>query len=374
MEKIKIKLFSIMLFILVSAYCLLPQAVIANDYVHTVVKGDTLWSICENYYGDGKLWPKLWEMNSFITNPHLLTPGDSITLLEAEKEEKQPEIVEAPPEKDPKPVVKETPKIMGIGLDGIMNLEALGFYSNEKITPLGEVFAADNKQLAFGKDDTVYIIFEKGKKVNPGDTFAIGRTSSVRHPLKKNEKGYIFTVSGKLVVVRAWSKAEKGGEFFKKDNVYQAKIISSFDPVYVGDILLNSQSQSKCILPRANGRKILANIIAARNDEILIHKDSIVYIDSGEKDGIRRGNVFDILEPNIVKDPKPDSSFELYKSNIILPDKELGKVLIIDTNTNTSTGLVLSTEEPVSKGAYLQSRTWTKTPDFIRARANCPIN
>jgi nucleoid-associated protein YgaU len=53
----------------------------AQPLTHTVVKGDTLWDICDQYYGDEELWPKLWQMNPFITNPHLLKPGDVINLL-----------------------------------------------------------------------------------------------------------------------------------------------------------------------------------------------------------------------------------------------------------------------------------------------------
>jgi nucleoid-associated protein YgaU len=61
-----------------------PTDLRAQPSTHKVEKGDTLWSICEKYYGDPTLWPKLWEMNPFVTNPHLLKPGDVITLLEKE--------------------------------------------------------------------------------------------------------------------------------------------------------------------------------------------------------------------------------------------------------------------------------------------------
>ena len=47
----------------------------SQNLTHTVQKGDTLWSICEKYYGDADLWPKLWQMNPFVTNPHLLDPA-----------------------------------------------------------------------------------------------------------------------------------------------------------------------------------------------------------------------------------------------------------------------------------------------------------
>ena len=54
----------------------------AQDMKHIVQKGDTLWSICEKYYGNADLWPKLWQMNPYITNPHLLEPGDVVVLSE----------------------------------------------------------------------------------------------------------------------------------------------------------------------------------------------------------------------------------------------------------------------------------------------------
>jgi len=363
-----------MLFILVSGYCLLPQTVMAEKYIHTVKKGDTLWGICEQYYGNPELWPKLWEMNSFITNPHLLNPGDIITLFE-DKEEKQPEKVEVASEKEPEPIVKPEPKIMGIGLGDITNPDIIGFYSNEKIAPWGTIFATKNNQIIFGKGDTVYIIFEENKNISAGDIFTIGRSSSpIKHPLKKKETGFLFNPSGKLVIEKPAGTGYTNEKFYKKDNVYQAKVINSYEPIYKNDIVIPYQSVSNCVLPIPNKKDILANIFAARGDQALIHPYTIVYIDRGEKDGIIKGNIFEILKENIVKDPKPgEDAYLLSESKIILPDKTLGKILVIDTKPDSATAIVLSATESVSKGAYIKSISWTETPDFIATRANCPI-
>ena len=75
----------LVLLLLVVGYIFIHTPMIgAQQVTHTVKKGDTLWSICEKYYGDPDLWPKLWQMNPFITNPHLLTTGDVITLFKKE--------------------------------------------------------------------------------------------------------------------------------------------------------------------------------------------------------------------------------------------------------------------------------------------------
>lgn len=48
---------------------------------HVVVKGDTLWDISETFLADPWLWPKVWQANPDIANPHLIYPGDVVALI-----------------------------------------------------------------------------------------------------------------------------------------------------------------------------------------------------------------------------------------------------------------------------------------------------
>src|SRR6185437_9876621 len=45
---------------------------------YKIQSGDTLWDISKTFFGDGQLWPKVWSMNSNITNPHEINPGNQI--------------------------------------------------------------------------------------------------------------------------------------------------------------------------------------------------------------------------------------------------------------------------------------------------------
>ncbi len=48
---------------------------------YSIQRGDTLWSISKTFFNDGNYWPKIWQLNSAITNPHLIQPGNSIRFL-----------------------------------------------------------------------------------------------------------------------------------------------------------------------------------------------------------------------------------------------------------------------------------------------------
>jgi len=52
----------------------------ATQY-HIVKKGDTLWKIAENYYGDGNLYKKIFEANKdILKDPNLIQVGQKLRI------------------------------------------------------------------------------------------------------------------------------------------------------------------------------------------------------------------------------------------------------------------------------------------------------
>ena len=79
--------------VLVFSFCFvlsgLTQEKKETEGVYTIKKGDTLWDISARFLKDPFLWPKLWERNPYITNPHWIYPGNPIQLTTAEPEKKE---------------------------------------------------------------------------------------------------------------------------------------------------------------------------------------------------------------------------------------------------------------------------------------------
>ena len=48
---------------------------------HEVTKGETLWKIAEHYYGDGSLYPKIFEANrDVLKDPNLIRVGQKLRI------------------------------------------------------------------------------------------------------------------------------------------------------------------------------------------------------------------------------------------------------------------------------------------------------
>src|SRR3954454_17082511 len=55
----------------------------AGSKTYTIKRGDTLWSLAEQFFKNAYMWPQLWEGNTWITDAHWIYPGD-VLLIDSE--------------------------------------------------------------------------------------------------------------------------------------------------------------------------------------------------------------------------------------------------------------------------------------------------
>jgi hypothetical protein len=370
MKKIGKRYLIVMFLLAAGCFFVDPSLIWAQKLTHTVQKGDTLWDICDHYYGDSNLWPKLWQMNPFITNPHLLRPGDIITLFEREpvREAKveEPAVEEPVKKEEPKPIV------MGIDAGHLTDLDSIGFLSHEKINSWGKIFASDEDKIMLSSGDIAYVIFNEDKTIKIGDEFSIGRSSALlKNPVTGKDLGYIFKVKGKVKVEERLGLAYGDKRFYNKKNVFLTKVVESNAPISIEDSVLPYTKLPSCVLPVSLNKNVLANIVASKDQVNLIGSNQIVYIDLGLNNGIDRGHLFEVVEGNVVPDPNPERSIS--SSKIILPDRRLGKIMVLDARADTSTAVVLSATEDFSIGIYITNLSWAEMPDSLSRITSCPV-
>lgn len=340
----------------------------AQPITHTVQKGDTLWSICEKYYGDPDLWPKLWEMNPFITNPHLLKPGDVVTLLEKEPAKEVP-AAETRATK-PEPPADEPQKTMGINVSGLTTVETIGFLSKKTMVPLGYIASAQDEKILLSKGDIVYVAFGKDRQVNPGDSFTIYRKSRrpVKDPLTGKDFGVVVTFLGKLIIKEQVSEdklKEIKGRVKARANkdLFEAEIIKSYKEINVGDPVLAYGPISSCVRPLPTNRELTTRIVAVKDLHDVIGQWSVVYLAQGFNNGVRRGNVF-----GIVKKRQVDASGKTSFSEMVM-----GYLLILESRQDTATGVVIAAKKEFAVGAFARSLDWTEAQSVFSILPECIV-
>lgn len=255
--------------ILMFSFCFvlpgLTQETKETEGVYTIKKGDTLWDISSKFLKDPFLWPKLWEKNPYISNPHWIYPGNSIRLTAVEpakgeapqpvkKEEtpkaaegkpqeaveepgvKEPEVekVESPTsppaEKKQEEVAEVKPEVKPAPVDEkpvyFREIRSAGFVSNLEYRGIGIVLESREGKNMMSAGDILYVTLKTAESIAIGNKYTVFRAGEeVRHPITEKRIGRKYNIIGNVQVI------DQQGKFFT------AKVIESFDAIMRGDFL-----------------------------------------------------------------------------------------------------------------------------------------
>ncbi len=304
---------------------------------HVVIKGDTLWDISAKFLQDPWQWPNIWHYNSQIKNPHLIYPGDVITLCFIEGNPKL--CVNNSGNRDNQPILY--PHMRSTNED-----KAIPMIPIEVIMPfLLSPKVVDKNELA----NAPYIVAFSGEHLISG----AGTSVFVRAILKPNFLAYTVYRPGKTYI------APDTGEIlgYEAKHIADSIILQLGDPATLritnaksevrrGDRVMPASKEAEIfnLFPSPPKESIKGSIISVMGGVHDIGQYAIIVIDKGTQDGLKKGHLLTIIQKGkIIPDPFNKNKNELVQ----LPQQESGMVLIFRTFKRVSYGLVMTAHRDI---------------------------
>lgn len=306
---------------------------------YTVVKGDTLWGISAKFLKSPWEWPKVWRHNGHIKNPHLIYPGDVISLCYIDG---NPMLCvdNADSNGDSIDSVTSNQRMLYPHMRAEDTKVAIAMIPIEDIMPyLNSPKVVNDKDL----EEAPYIVDFAGEHLVAG----AGSEIFVRSILKPDHLAYTTYRPGKTYIDPETNEILGYEANYIADNV----ILNLGDPATLlitntkrevrrGDRLMPTSEQNAELnfFPVPPVELIQGSIISVLNGVLNIGQYDIIVLSKGEIDGLKAGHILSIMQKGkLISDPFHKNKNELVK----LPDQEAGIALVFRTFERVSYALVM---------------------------------
>ena len=303
---------------------------------YVVKSGDTLWDISARFLREPWYWPEIWYVNPQVENPHLIYPGDVLTLVYVDG---KPQLRLA--RGTVSGTEKLSPRVREESLESAIStlpysavapfLSKGVVLEKKELEKLPYVVALRDAHLVGATGNDAYI---------RGDSITLDNTYNLIHPGDKiidPDDGDVVGYEGIFV---ADGKITRGG------NPATMELVDSTREVLVGDRLwAQNQPWPMHFVPRAPDKPVEGRIIHVVDGMTQIGQYQVVIINRGARDGLESGNVLSIWQAGQkITDPVKTGIFD---RKVQLPDERAGLLMVFKTYDRISYGLVMRAESAI---------------------------
>lgn len=289
---------------------------------YTVVRGDTLWDISAKFLDHPWQWPAIWHANQQIQNPHLIYPGDRISLVYVDG---SPRLMV-----DRGNVKRLSPDIRTLDrtpIDSIPLDKLQPFIKNSRVITAEEyevlpyVVANMEGRINTTVGDRTYV---RGLSGESGSRYAIVRLANIYYRLDDEKRraidpGYrVKAPSDETLPQGFWRPVNTWGKKteiigYEMMEVSTATLIKTGDPailridagrteVQEGDMVmpLDNPNFPNYFMPRPMaGMPDNLKVLAIQGQDYGVGHYQIVAISGGSRQGVEAGHVFSAFRPGV---------------------------------------------------------------------------
>lgn len=298
----------------------------AEQKVHIVQEGDTLWDISQMYLKTPWKWPMVWANNQEITNPHLIYPNDRV-IISRENGKIKITIVPAQEVAESEPEVYSPQQIAKFKEKSIVVSPQFStlIYSPTILEGSGEVIGNQDGGSIASVNDIILLSMKKDVVPEQGLTIA-----SMVKEIKKDKAvvGYLYKIVAMAKVTDVQAGITKAELTYGNQEVEQGQVIFD-DLAAIKPIALDISEPSFT----TEGR-----ILALHGGLTKASDMDIVIIDLGKSQGIQDGALLGLYKEIQVKEKK--TSVRNYE----------GMALVLQTLDTSAMGLVVDANGPIERG------------------------
>ncbi len=306
---------------------------------YVVVKGDTLWDISARFLQSPWLWPEVWYVNPQIENPHLIYPGDIISLVYIDgKPQLRVQRGKGSFKLSPRARAERLDKaIPTIPIDAIQQFLTQPLVADDAtLKAAAYVVSSADEHLIVGSGDRVYV---RGITADQGNRYNVFRPGG---PYTDPDSGEIL---GYEALFLGEADAQKFGD------PATLKLTRTTREINIGDRVLpvTREDVYAYFTPHAPDTPIAGTIISVLDGVSQIGQFQIVVLNRGTREGVDVGTVFAIDQRGdlIVDQVRSDGA---RKSTVQLPDEEAGLLMVFRSFDKVSFGLVLKATSALHVG------------------------
>jgi hypothetical protein len=308
----------------------------AHPDTYVVQSGDTLWDISARFLRDPWYWPEIWHVNPQVENPHLIYPGDVLTLVYVDGQPQlrlqrgaatgTEKLAPRVREESLDSAIQALPySAIGAFLSKSMVIEKKEFEEMPYVVSLRDdhlVGAAGNDVYVRGESldsDGSYNLVHPGERlIDPDDGDTVGYEG-------------VFVAEGKVT---------RGGD------PLTMRLDASAQEVVIGDrVASRAMPPPMLFTPRAPDRQIEGRIIHVVDGVTQIGQYQVVVINRGVRNGVEPGHVLGIWQAGDRVNDTVKSG--VFSRKVQLPDEHAGVLMVFKAYDRISYGLVVNAESAI---------------------------